>query len=188
MQWRICVFFNRNAHQCQLDRPETTVRALPKAARVSSIDAPNRRVPIAVFTFTDHLPSASLPSVFPVYRRDLISRERESSLSTTTSVLLRVLRGQFRRAMHTPKDETSYIPPLPTPVDRSALGWNQACLSSYINYALNTRARARTSHVKSDIYTGRARARGEARRAELLPSGRGESCRRARIEIVDRCC
>lgn len=25
------------------------------------------------------------------------------------------------------------------PVDRSALGWNQACLSSYINYALNTR-------------------------------------------------
>lgn len=24
------------------------------------------------------------------------------------------------------------------PVDRSALGWNQACLSSYINYALNT--------------------------------------------------
>ena len=28
---------------------------------------------------------------------------------------------------------------VPTPVDRSALGWNQACLSSYINYALNTR-------------------------------------------------
>lgn len=28
---------------------------------------------------------------------------------------------------------------VPAPVDRSALGWNQACLSSYINYALNTR-------------------------------------------------
>jgi len=63
-------------------------------------------------------------------------------------------------------------------VDRSALGWNQACLSSYINYALNTRTRARTC-VPTRCTRGWRGGEGES----FCPAAVA-SCRRA-IEIVD---
>lgn len=47
-----------------------------------------------------------------------------------------------------------------TPLNRSALGWNQACLSSYINYALNTRTNLYAVLETMDIKLGLGKRTG----------------------------
>lgn len=73
---------------------------------------------------------------------------------------------------------------LPAPVDRNAFGWNQACLSSYINYALNTRAR---TPAYMHIRIGYGQQKPQKREGKRFCLAAVASCRRA-IEIVDCAC
>lgn len=54
-------------------------------------------------------------------------------------------------------------------MDRSALGWNQACLSSYIKL----RAKYARAHTSTHV-AYRMQKVGTMRREAILPSGRGE--------------